>query len=65
LKKALDVFSIWITAQEMIFSLDCMYLQSGLNFGEEFSTFFVKVLAFAVFPIFLGVLSAALWTLFS
>ncbi|TNV87899.1 hypothetical protein FGO68_gene396 [Halteria grandinella] len=60
-EKALDVFSFITSSLEILVSFDCMMLKSGLSNNTGVSTFYYKVIAYGVAPIFATLIAAAFW----
>ena len=60
--KALNVFSIITSSQEIVFSVECFLLKSGLEINfERFPTIYIKTIVYALFPIIIGTFAAVAW----
>jgi hypothetical protein len=62
---ALNSLSILSSSQEIIISIDCFIIKSGLkNITENIPTLYIKVIVFGLLPIGLGLIASILWMVF-
>lgn len=67
-QNALDVFSFITSSLELLVSFDCMMLKAGFIYPQSidedgYSSFYYKVIAYGVAPIFISFISAIAWSL--
>jgi hypothetical protein len=59
----LNVFSLITNSSEIVFSIDCFLLKSGLNinFFDEFPIIYLKTILYSLSPILVGSFGAFVW----